>query len=133
MFNPVYGQGLSVAALNAVALGRALAAPDLPSTHSLQRKVLRSSRGAWDVATGADSPMPGATGDAVRSGLVERLLNRYLERVRVRVPGDPVVCKAFRDVLFLKAPPTSLLTSPRVVFRTLLRPAIPTPPDLPTP
>jgi 2-polyprenyl-6-methoxyphenol hydroxylase-like FAD-dependent oxidoreductase len=132
--NPVYGQGLSVAALNAVALTRALArARGRPSAHELQRAVLRSADSAWEVATGADSPMPGASGNAVRAGLVPRLLDWYLERVREHVPGDPVVCGAFRDVLFLLAPPRSLLTSARVVARSLLRPPVATPPDLPTP
>ncbi|MGP3948820.1 FAD-dependent oxidoreductase [Streptomyces sp. 7N604] len=131
--NPVYGQGLSVAALNAVALTRALAGERLPSVHALQRAVLRSSRAAWDVATGADSPMPGAVGSAVRNGPVDRLLTWYLDRVRDHVPGDPVVCSANRDVLFLLAPPRSLLTSPRVLRRALLRTAVPTPHDLPTP
>jgi 2-polyprenyl-6-methoxyphenol hydroxylase-like FAD-dependent oxidoreductase len=130
--NPVYGQGVSVAALNAVALTRALAGERLPSPHALQRAVLRSSRNAWDVATGADSTMPGAVGNAVRTGPVNRLLMRYLDRVRDRVPGDPVVCTANRDVLFLLAPPRSLLTSPQVLRRSLLRPAVPTPRDLPT-
>ncbi|MEG3630575.1 tryptophan 2,3-dioxygenase family protein [Streptomyces poriticola] len=131
--NPVYGQGLSVAALNAVALRTALAGGRTPSAHTLQRAVLRSSRTAWEVATGADSPMPGAAGNAVRSGPGARLLNRYLARVRDHVPGDPVVCAANRDVLFLLAPPRTLLTSPRVLRRTLLGTAVPTPRDLPTP
>jgi 2-polyprenyl-6-methoxyphenol hydroxylase-like FAD-dependent oxidoreductase len=131
--NPVYGQGMSVAALNAVALDRALARSGTRfSAYEPQRAVLRSGDAAWQVATGADSPMPGVTGNAVRSGPVPRLLDWYLERVRVHVPGDPVVCKAFRDVLFLLAPPSSLLTSARVVGRSLLRPPTPTPPGLPT-
>ncbi|MCZ9338701.1 hypothetical protein NGM37_13045, partial [Streptomyces sp. TRM76130] len=90
-------------------------------------------RSAWEVATGADSPMPGATGNAVRTGPLARLLNRYLGRVRDQVPGDPVVCAANRDVLFLLTPPRTLLTDPRVVRRALLGTARPTPRDLPTP
>ncbi|MFB4193804.1 tryptophan 2,3-dioxygenase family protein [Streptomyces carpaticus] len=131
--NPVYGQGLSVAALTALALSRALAAPRTPTAHTLQRTVLRAAAPAWDVATGADSPMPGATGNAVRTGPAARLLTRYLDRVRAHVPGDPVVCTANRDVLFLLAPPRTLLTSPRVLRRTLLGTPVPTPRDLPTP
>lgn len=131
--NPVYGQGLSAAALNAVALEKELAGPHAPSARTLQRAVLRSSRSAWEVATGADSPMPGATGNAVRTGPLARLLNRYLGRVRDQVPGDPVVCAANRDVLFLLTPPHTLLTDPRVVRRALLGTARPTPRDLPTP
>ncbi|MFD7512629.1 hypothetical protein ACFV5N_25285, partial [Streptomyces sp. NPDC059853] len=131
--NPVYGQGLSVAALTALALSRALAAPRTPTAHTLQRAVLRAAAPAWEVATGADSPMPGATGNAVRTGPAARLLTRYLDRVRAHVPGDPVVCTANRDVLFLLAPPRTLLTSPRVLRRTLLSTPVPTPHDLPTP
>ncbi|MER5553997.1 tryptophan 2,3-dioxygenase family protein [Streptomyces sp. NPDC002793] len=132
--NPVYGQGLSVAALNALALGKALAGDRALSANALQQTVLRSSRWAWEVATGADSPMPGVTGNAVRSGPVARLLNRYLARVRAHVPHDPVVCGANRDVLFLLAPPRTLVTSPEVLRRTLRSPAGRTiSPDLPTP
>ncbi|MGY1496058.1 tryptophan 2,3-dioxygenase family protein [Streptomyces sp. QTS52] len=131
--NPVYGQGLSVAALNAVALGKALAGNRTPSANALQRAVLRSSRSAWEVATGADSPMPGVAGNAVRSGPVARLLTRYLDRVRDHVPHDPVVCSANRDVLFLLAPPRTLVTSFKVLRRALLSPPGPASPDLPTP
>ncbi|MBA8826202.1 2-polyprenyl-6-methoxyphenol hydroxylase-like FAD-dependent oxidoreductase [Saccharopolyspora lacisalsi] len=127
-FNPVYGQGLSVAAMNAVALRRELDRTDrIPSAWRLQRTLLRSARSAWDVATGADSPMPGAVGSARRTGPVDGAVNWYLERVRAHVPGDPAVCSAFRDVLFLLAPPSSLLTSQRVLRRSLLHPVIPTP------
>jgi len=131
--NPVYGQGLSVAALNAIVLTRALAGERPPSLHALQRAILRSSRDAWDVATGVDSTMPGAVGNAVRTGPANRLLMRYLDRVRDRAPGDPVMCAANRDVLFLLAPPRTLLTSPQVLRRSLLSPVVPTPRDLPTP
>ncbi|MFD9702433.1 tryptophan 2,3-dioxygenase family protein [Lentzea sp. NPDC059081] len=123
--NPVYGQGMSVAALNAVALSGVLAkARTAPAAHVLQRAVLRSAGSAWEVATGADSPMPGVTGNAVRTGVVPRLLDWYLERVREHVPGDPVVCGAFSEVLFLLSPPRSLLTSAQVVRRSLLRPPV---------
>ncbi len=122
-----------MAALNAVALRDVLAGGGAPSAHALQRAVLRSSHAAWTVATGADSPMPGAIGNAVRTGPVARLLNRYLRRLRAHVPSDPVVCAANRDVLFLLNPPHSLLTSPQVLRRVLLRTALPTSRDLPTP
>lgn len=131
--NPVYGQGLSVAALNAVALAGALAGKRAVPVDALQRAVFRSSRQAWEVATGADSPMPGVTGNAVRSGLAARLLTRYLDRVREHVPHDPVVCSTQRDVLFLLAPPRTLVTSPRVLRRALLSPPGPPRPGTPSP
>lgn len=131
--NPVYGQGLSVAASSALALDRLLAGiDDLPSSFGMQRAVLRASSWAWDVATGADRPMPGATGNALHNGPLNRALDWYLRKVIEHVPGDPVVCQAFRDVLFLLAPPSSLLTKTDVVRRALLRPAVSTPPDLPS-
>ncbi|OEV11500.1 FAD-dependent oxidoreductase [Streptomyces nanshensis] len=131
--NPVYGQGVSVAAMNAVALTRALADGRTPSVRALQRAVLRSSGFAWEVATGADNGMPSAAGNALRGGPAIRLLTRYLDRLRAHVASDPVVCAANRDVLFLQAPPHTLVSSPRVLGRVLLRSPVPTPRDLPTP
>ena len=116
-FNPVYGQGLSVATLGAVALDRAL--PGSPSTAHLQRLLQRTAAPAWEIAVRADSRMAGATSNARRRGPVQRLLAWYLDRVQDRVPADPVVGAAFPDVLFLLAPPSSLLTSGRVLWRAL--------------
>ncbi|MFF9197809.1 FAD-dependent oxidoreductase [Streptomyces sp. NPDC014779] len=126
-FNPIYGQGMAVAAMSAVALRRALADPRrTPTTRRVQRALLDASRQAWDISAGADKKMPGATGDAARSGAVDRVTGWYLGRVQQRAAGDPVVGAAFRAALTLTAPLTALF-APAVLRATLFGPVPPTP------
>ncbi|WP_344608059.1 NAD(P)/FAD-dependent oxidoreductase [Streptomyces glaucus] len=130
-FNPIYGQGMAVAAMNAVALRDALADPRrTPTTRRVQRALLSSSRQAWDISAGADKHMPGATGTAVTGGAADRATGWYLRRVQERYPGDPVVGAAFRSVLSLAAPLTVLFTPP-VARAVLFGPAAPTPAEPP--
>ncbi|GAB7029866.1 FAD-dependent monooxygenase [Streptomyces sp. NPDC021749] len=130
-FNPVYGQGMSVAALGALAVRGTLTArgglrPGVAA--EAQRAVARAAETAWLAAVGADRPY--AAGDGARAGLGERLATWYLDRLTVRAAIDPVVGAAFRDVFCLTAPPARLV-GPRVLLRTVLlprRPALPAPP-----
>ncbi|MFF4607036.1 NAD(P)/FAD-dependent oxidoreductase [Streptomyces sp. NPDC001339] len=130
-FNPVYGQGMSVAAISALAVRRTLAAggglrPGIAA--EAQRAVARAAKPAWVTAVGADRPY--VRPEDGRASLGERLSTRYLERFLVRAAIDPVVGAAFRDVFCLTAPSARLL-APRILLRTLFlprRPAHPTPP-----
>lgn len=83
--NPVYGQGMSTAAMTAVALRDALAdRRRTPTTLRVQRALLRASRQAWDISAGADKRMPGAVGNAARPTLPDRPVGWYLGRVQRR-------------------------------------------------
>ncbi|MBU7597437.1 FAD-dependent monooxygenase [Streptomyces sp. P38-E01] len=118
-FNPVYGQGMAVAALSAVALRDSLSDPRrTPSGARVQRALLAASRQAWDIATGADKELPGARGNAVGASRADRVLGRYLARVVERTAHDPVVGTAFRAVSSLKAPPGTLF-APEVLRAVL--------------
>jgi 2-polyprenyl-6-methoxyphenol hydroxylase-like FAD-dependent oxidoreductase len=130
-FNPIYGQGMAVAALNAVALRDALAdTRRTPTTHRVRRALLAASRQAWDISAGADKKMPGATGNALTVKAADRVVAPYLRRLQDRYPGDPVVGQAFRAVLTLTAPLTSLF-APKVVRAVLFGPAPRTPAEPP--
>ncbi|MFE6459072.1 FAD-dependent oxidoreductase [Streptomyces cinereoruber] len=130
-FNPIYGQGMAVAALDAVALRRALADPRrTPTTRVVQRALLDASRQAWDISAGADRKMPGATGDAARSGTLDRAADWYLGRVLQRVAGDPVVGRPFRSAIALTGPMTALFAPP-VARAVLFGPPVETPSDPP--
>ncbi|KUL48321.1 hydroxylase [Streptomyces sp. NRRL F-4489] len=124
-FNPVYGQGMTVAALGALALRDTLdrAGGLGPGAAArAQRAICRAAEPAWMAAVGADRPYvrgPGAT-----AGPGERLTTWYLDRLSARAAIDPVVGAAFRDVFCLTAPPSRLM-SPRVVLRTVLLPRRP--------
>jgi 2-polyprenyl-6-methoxyphenol hydroxylase-like FAD-dependent oxidoreductase len=116
-FNPVYGQGISVAALGALALRRALAT-GRPTIRRLQRLVIDAGDQAWRISTGVDKNLPTATGNAVRSGPTDRAATWYLGRVQDHAASDMVVGNAFRDVVHLVAPVSSLLSAR--VARTVL-------------
>ncbi|MFF8808336.1 FAD-dependent oxidoreductase [Streptomyces omiyaensis] len=130
-FNPIYGQGMAVAALGALALRRALSdTRRVPTTRRVQRALLDASAQAWDISAGADKKMPGATGDAARSKPADRVTGWYLARVQERAAGDAVVGVPFRAALTLTAPLTSLF-APAVVRAALFSPVPATPAEPP--
>ncbi|MEV4441275.1 FAD-dependent oxidoreductase [Streptomyces sp. NPDC049577] len=127
-FNPVYGQGMSVAAMSAVVLRDALADPRrVPTTRRVQKALFDAARQAWDISAGADKNMPGATGNALRPRVVDRPADWYLARLQRRATGNPVIGEAFRAALSLTAPLGSLF-APRVARAVLFGPD----PDAPT-
>ncbi|MEU6932414.1 FAD-dependent monooxygenase [Streptomyces sp. NPDC046374] len=126
-FNPIYGQGMAVAALTAVALREALAdSRRTPTTRRVQRALLDASKQAWDISAGADKKMPGATGDAGRSGVADRVTGWYMRRVQERASGNPVVGTPFRAALTLTAPLTGVF-APAVAREVLFGPVPHTP------
>ncbi|WP_124712213.1 FAD-dependent oxidoreductase [Mycolicibacterium nivoides] len=112
-FNPVYGQGMSVAALEALALRDCLAR----GGDDLGRRFLRAAAGcvntAWQMACGADLAMPQIPGPRPMS---VRLSNWYTERVLTAAEDDPVVTEAFFRVMNLVDPPSRLM-HPSIVRR----------------
>ncbi|MFF8831038.1 FAD-dependent oxidoreductase [Streptomyces sp. NPDC015131] len=130
-FNPIYGHGMAVAAMGAVALRDALADPRrTATTRRVQRAVFGASRQAWDISAGSDRTMPGAVGTAVGARIAELPVSWYLDRVQDRYTGNPVVGRAFRSVLTLGSP-VGVLFTPRLLREVLLRPVPPTPAEPP--
>jgi 2-polyprenyl-6-methoxyphenol hydroxylase-like FAD-dependent oxidoreductase len=114
--NPVFGQGMSTAALAAVALDESLAAGS--SNRRTQAALLAASGDAWAISTGADKARPGVTGNAAHQSLRDRFTGWYLARVQERCGVDPEVQDTFRQVLALVAPPTRLFRP--AVLRSVL-------------
>jgi hypothetical protein len=124
-FNPVYGQGMSVAAAEAGALDRCLhegrrrSRPGGKLTglpRRFQKEVAWSHAGAWTIASGEDLRYP--TAEGARRDLPTRLTHRYFDRVVRTAMGDAAVNLAFVDVIGLLAPPASLF-HPSVLLRVL--------------
>lgn len=111
-FNPIYGQGMSVAAISALALDRALRTGRLGLR--FQRAVARSGAGAWLIATGEDLRYRETL--APPTGVRTRLTNAYVDRVVAAANRDPLVCARLLDVLALTSSPYSLF-SPSVLAR----------------
>src|SRR5436305_15317844 len=114
-FNPIYGQGMSVAAMEARALGECLAAGDERLARRFYRAAAKIVDIPWLVATGEDLRYPQVAG---KRPPLHGLVNRYMERLH-RVAGyDPVVCRRFFDVANLLAPPSAVM-APAVARRVL--------------
>jgi 2-polyprenyl-6-methoxyphenol hydroxylase-like FAD-dependent oxidoreductase len=112
-FNPIYGQGMSVAAAQALTLSEHLRrAGPLPR---LRREVARTSSTAWKMSVGGDLRLPGIPG---RRTPAVRLSNAYASRLYRAARHDPVLGSAFIRVANLVDPPRALLR-PGVVLRVL--------------
>jgi 2-polyprenyl-6-methoxyphenol hydroxylase-like FAD-dependent oxidoreductase len=115
-FNPVYGQGMSVAALEALALRDCLGAgPPGGLAGQFFAEVARIVDIPWQIAVGADLRFPGVQG--ARTAKV-RLVNAYLARFHVAAATDPVLGRAFLRVVSLMDRPEGLL-SPTIALRVL--------------
>jgi 2-polyprenyl-6-methoxyphenol hydroxylase-like FAD-dependent oxidoreductase len=131
-FNPVYGQGITVAALGTVALRDALARGNR-STKQLQKLVIEAATSAWTISSGSDKKMPGATGNAIKPAPADRFADWYLGRVEAHAPANLTVSGQFQNVLHLLAPATALFAWPvlRVVLFGRVKPGPAEPPLYP--
>lgn len=120
-FNPIYGQGMTTAACQAMALRDALRkAPPAGASAALDGLHRRFHRAAarvvdtpWQMAVGADLALPQVQG---ARPLRVRLVNAYVARVHRAAERDADVALAFRRVIHLLARPESLF-APRVLWR----------------
>jgi hypothetical protein len=117
-FNPLYGQGMSVAALEALELRRCLREGDRQLTRRFFRAAGKVVAPAWEMAVGGDLALPEVQGDRP---LLLRLTNAYVERLLQVAEHDPLVAAAFNDVADLIAPPENIMR-PRVLWRVLRGP-----------
>lgn len=109
--NPLYAQGMTLAAAQVAALQ----SWDGSQTRSLHRTIGRLCRAAWDIATRADLALPEVEGSRP---LPARILDAYVGRVQRVAHHDPVVSRALIRVANLADPSSSLLT-PEVLVRVL--------------
>jgi 2-polyprenyl-6-methoxyphenol hydroxylase-like FAD-dependent oxidoreductase len=114
-FNPIYGQGMSVAAIEALTLRRHLERGVEPQPHRWFRDLARVVDVPWDMAAGGDLAFPGV--DGRRTGK-HRLVSTYLTRLHAAAAHDADLASAFVRVAGLVAPPQTLLR-PAVAVRVL--------------
>lgn len=114
-FNPVYGQGMTVAALQACALRRQLRRGTEPSPRRFQRDVARIVDVPWEMAVGADLAFPDVPG---RRTVKIRASNTYVARLHAAAAHDPDLGRAFVRVTGLVDRPDALLR-PHIAFRVL--------------
>jgi 2-polyprenyl-6-methoxyphenol hydroxylase-like FAD-dependent oxidoreductase len=116
-FNPVYGQGMTAAALGASLLDQAMQrAPQKGLGLRFQHQLAQALMSPWLMATSEDLRWPMTTGD--RPGWFSQQLQRYFDRVAQAANRDPYVHRAFIEVAHLAKPPTHLLR-PRTAWQAL--------------
>ena len=114
-FNPVYGQGMTVAAVEALRLHSCLADGTGDLAPRFLREAARIVDTPWEISVGADLRFPGVPGP--RTPKV-RAVNAYLERLHVAAEHDPAVGRAFLRVVNLVDRPETLM-APRLALRVL--------------
>jgi 2-polyprenyl-6-methoxyphenol hydroxylase-like FAD-dependent oxidoreductase len=114
-FNPVYAQGMSVAALEALVLHHVLAddPADLPGRFFARTASVVDI--AWSLAVGADFGFPETRGQKPWG---TAFFNWYLGRLLRHAHSDGRLTDAFVRVLTMERPPTSLLR-PTIAWRVL--------------
>ena len=120
-FNPVYGQGMSVAALEAITLRTMLRAGEV-EPRKFFRTLAKVVNGPWDTSAGGDLDFPGVDG---RRTVKVKAGNAYVARLSYAATKDPRVTDAFMRVAGLIDPPEALFkptTVARVLRHALRRP-----------
>jgi 2-polyprenyl-6-methoxyphenol hydroxylase-like FAD-dependent oxidoreductase len=114
-FNPIYGQGMTVAALEAVELQAVLAKGKAELARRFFPRVGKVIDVPWSIAAGNDLRMPEATG---RRTFAVKALNAYMAKLHRAAHHDPAVALAFHKVGNLVASPAAVL-DPRIAWRVL--------------
>jgi 2-polyprenyl-6-methoxyphenol hydroxylase-like FAD-dependent oxidoreductase len=118
-FNPVYAQGMSVAALGAELLAKWLSTEHSPALGlKFQRQLARMLEVPWSLATSEDYRFSSTTGG--KRSLSLRFAHWYLPRLQLLMVEQRDVYMNFVEVLHLLTPPATLL-HPRFLTRVLRR------------
>ncbi|WP_147425158.1 FAD-dependent oxidoreductase [Bailinhaonella thermotolerans] len=115
-FNPLYGQGMTVAALESEALAAGLRAGTRDLPERFFRAAARVIAPAWLVAAAGDLALPEVPGP--RPARI-RVLNTYIRRLHRVAHQDPTVATPFAQVITYLAPPARIAapTTARKVLR----------------
>ena len=114
-FSPAYGQGMSVAALEAIELAAALEEGSSDLARRFFRRAAKVVDTPWSITVGNDLRMPEAVGPRSVRG---KLLNRYMTKLHQAAHTDPVPAMAFFQVANLLAPPRSVMR-PKTLLHVL--------------
>jgi 2-polyprenyl-6-methoxyphenol hydroxylase-like FAD-dependent oxidoreductase len=115
-FNPIYGQGMTTAALEGLALGRCLQEGEEALAERFFAEAAPIIDIPWQIAAGSDLRHPQLADLQTPTG---RFMNWYIGKVHRAAAKDPAVGCAFLRVANLISPPTYLFT-PATVSRVVI-------------
>lgn len=114
-FNPIYAQGMTVAALESLWLHNVLAAGDERLSTRFFERAATVVDLAWGMSVGPDFAFPETEGPEPGQN---RLVSRYVSRLNRHARHDPYLTHAFGRVVQFERPPSSLFR-PSVVWRVV--------------
>jgi 2-polyprenyl-6-methoxyphenol hydroxylase-like FAD-dependent oxidoreductase len=125
-FNPVYGQGMTIASLGALTLHECLREqerlhPDGSFTGlslRFQKRLANVNKAPWLMATGEDYRYPNT--DGAGPGVMTKFMHRYMEHVLRLATQNVAVRSVLLRAFNILVPPATLF-QPRVLFRVLLQ------------
>lgn len=133
-FNPVYGQGITVAACQAELIGQRLSRPlDAAATGRLERRLAKVADLPWAIATGEDVRFPSCDTEPT---VVQRLLHRWSHRVSRLAASGNTTCLVTQGSIYHLMAPAHRIFGPRIagpVLRSLftgIQPPAPRPAEL---
>ncbi len=120
--NPLFGQGMTVAALEAQLLDNLLS--ERAGMHfdgfaqQFQKKLAKNLGFTWELSTAKDKITPGVEGDVKGATIVDKAQSIYFEWVLQAMEHDKDVLIAFFEVLNMIRTPLWLV-QPHILFRVL--------------
>ena len=121
-FNPIYGQGISTRALEALALRQVLrSTADVTSerfAQQVQRAVAKVVAAPWMIATGEDLRWPGVTLNGTKAGFGTRFIHRYSDVFLKQALHDKVLSTTYQRMINMLEPPAALM-KPSSVLQVL--------------
>lgn len=113
VFNPIYAQGMTVAAIESLVLRKHLGNGRPPQPREFFRDLSAVIDAPWDMAVGGDLGFPGIEG---RRTLKVRMGNFYIPRLQSAAVKDGALSDAFLRAAGLVDPPEALMR-PAVISR----------------
>lgn len=113
--NPIYGQGMTVAGLEALALRSHLRRQQQARPRRFHRAIARAVNAPWEMDAGGDLAFPDAQGRRTQK---LRLAGAYITQLHAAAAHDTRLASAFTRVSGLLDPPQALMR-PGVALRVL--------------
>jgi len=121
-FNPIYGQGMTMAVLDARLLNDLVdnwSGTDWTGFADLfQNELAKSLADPWLMATSADKLAENAEGDVGAGGMVEKIASAYFNQVVQAMTCEPEITRQFMKVMNMLDSPKSLM-KPDIMYRVL--------------
>jgi flavin-dependent dehydrogenase len=113
--NPIYGQGMALAAMAATTLRQSLAGGDLHGLPSRYYKELaKTVLPSWQATLSNDYRVPGVEGGEINE--TTRIMQRYFDDITNLLPNSPSIRLTFLEVTQMLKPTTALL-HPSVILQ----------------